>query len=378
NKDTPLHLAITAYKKSKNAEILNFLLANGADPSAQTKRGYNALMLSILLNQVELVQKLLDFNTEKKEMEEVLKIVGEEKEPSAQPNAKQLENRQTTEAEKPQMIDDKLQQQHHHPNPFFSMPQKDDFVLQKPSLFPKKSSRKKHQLMETESRNTELHFAVWHGSIEVIRLLVKNGPHVTSFFFPSKKKKQKTKMIDINIRDHHGYTPLHKAVDRGSLPLVQFLVENGARVDMSGLDGLAPIHIAALKNDYSILEFLLNHQADPNDITQDNRKPVDLTTDENCKVLLQQFMEKANQADLLTLEMSRDEKRNGVIKSILSCLKFCFLHFTFFCNRNKSNQKLKQLIHISVNIICTKLVRAFKKDCSKKNYFQLLHFAKKR
>ncbi|ETO17451.1 hypothetical protein RFI_19873 [Reticulomyxa filosa] len=101
NKDTPLHVAIATFKTSKNAEIVNFLLANGADPSLQTKRGYNALMQSVLLNQVELVQKLLDFDSEKKEMDEVLKIVREEKEEAGQGNhVKQLKNENATKTMK--------------------------------------------------------------------------------------------------------------------------------------------------------------------------------------------------------------------------------------------------------------------------------------
>ncbi|ETO16955.1 F-box domain and ankyrin repeat protein [Reticulomyxa filosa] len=108
-------------------------------------------------------------------------------------------------------------------------------------------------------------------------------------------------------KQQNGHTPLHKAVDRGDLQIIQYLVDSGARVDLSGLDGFAPLHIAALKNDYTIIEYLLRKRADPNDITQDNKKAIDLTSDEKCKQLLLKYMEKPNDTDLIASDLSEEE-----------------------------------------------------------------------
>ena len=53
---------------------------------------------------------------------------------------------------------------------------------------------------------------------------------------------------DINYQDQLGYTLLYKAVFYDRLNFVQYFFELGANVNISDIEGLAPLHVAALEN----------------------------------------------------------------------------------------------------------------------------------
>ena len=47
-----------------------------------------------------------------------------------------------------------------------------------------------------------------------------------------------------NARDEDGATPLHLAVDRGALDIVELLIDNGAKVNVEDEDGTTPLYIS--------------------------------------------------------------------------------------------------------------------------------------
>ena len=63
---------------------------------------------------------------------------------------------------------------------------------------------------------------------------------------------EKAKVIlagtDINSQDHLGYTLLYKAVFYNRLNFVEYFFELGANVNLSDIEGLAPLHVAVLEN----------------------------------------------------------------------------------------------------------------------------------
>ena len=63
---------------------------------------------------------------------------------------------------------------------------------------------------------------------------------------------EKAKVIltgtDINHQDHLEYTPLYKAVFYNRLNFVEYFFELGANVNLSDIEGLAPLHVAVLEN----------------------------------------------------------------------------------------------------------------------------------
>jgi ankyrin repeat protein len=61
-------------------------------------------------------------------------------------------------------------------------------------------------------------------------------------------------MVDLNIEDKNGWTPLHHAVRNNALSAIEFLLDNG--VDDVRLNGQeeAPIHLAVIHNQLDALK----------------------------------------------------------------------------------------------------------------------------
>ena len=91
-----------------------------------------------------------------------------------------------------------------------------------------------------------------------------------------------------NPPERLGMTPLFLATMRGNLEMVTFLIDNGADVNMKIDDGLAPLHIAALKSQgdkhayVSIVKHLIDSGANVNlETTNEQRTPLNLVNPDN-------------------------------------------------------------------------------------------------
>ncbi|KAH0838234.1 ankyrin repeat-containing domain protein [Lanmaoa asiatica] len=62
--------------------------------------------------------------------------------------------------------------------------------------------------------------------------------------------------VDVNERDEYGYTALHLACDRGSLPVVKILIKHGADATMKDPDDLTGIELAQIAGHDEICAFL--------------------------------------------------------------------------------------------------------------------------
>lgn len=68
----------------------------------------------------------------------------------------------------------------------------------------------------------------------------------------------------INEKNSEGLTALHYACDRGNLEMVQFLVEEGANVNIQDSYGETPLHVAKIADELEIINYLLTKGADMN------------------------------------------------------------------------------------------------------------------
>ena len=66
--------------------------------------------------------------------------------------------------------------------------------------------------------HTLLHYVIWHGYIDIVRILLDNG-------------------ADINARDNSGRTPLHYAIIYGYIDIVRILLNNGADINAKNNNG---------------------------------------------------------------------------------------------------------------------------------------------
>lgn len=80
-------------------------------------------------------------------------------------------------------------------------------------------------LLQTKERITPLHIAVEQGSMRVISSLLDRG-------------------ADINARTNKGVAPLHKAVEKECMSVMNFLLDQGAEINIRTNKLMTPLHIA--------------------------------------------------------------------------------------------------------------------------------------
>jgi uncharacterized protein len=92
---------------------------------------------------------------------------------------------------------------------------------------------------------TALHWAVHHGSIELVQQLLKAG-------------------ADVNAANRYGATPISEAAVLGDQALMQLLLEAGADPDTRNPDGQTPLMVVARSNNVETARLLLKYGADVN------------------------------------------------------------------------------------------------------------------
>jgi len=155
---------------------------------------------------------------------------------------------------------------------------------------------------------TPLHDAATEGHAAPAELLIANGAKV-------------------DAKDAKGHTPLHLAANHGHKDIVTLLVTQGAEVNVQDENGDTALHGAAWKGDKEIVELLIVHKADENAKNKDGKAPLDNALKQGhteiCDILMARGgsgMEdsKKREAKILTGKISQ--------KGIQSPLKFTILY----------------------------------------------------
>ncbi|XP_071099824.1 transient receptor potential cation channel subfamily A member 1 homolog isoform X3 [Haliotis cracherodii] len=95
----------------------------------------------------------------------------------------------------------------------------------------KETKMKLIYLKEKRHGQTPLHFAVMSGSLDSVRILIK------------KDKNEKENQL-IHTKDKHGMTPMHVAATYRQVDIMDFLLDNGAKITQSDKEGSIPLHYA--------------------------------------------------------------------------------------------------------------------------------------
>lgn len=77
------------------------------------------------------------------------------------------------------------------------------------------------------------------------------------------KKLVQQKKVNINEYDKNGESVLNTAVLNGNMKMIEFLVKNGADVNLKNEKSVTPIMTAAMKNDEKMIDFLINKGGNP-------------------------------------------------------------------------------------------------------------------
>jgi ankyrin repeat protein len=109
---------------------------------------------------------------------------------------------------------------------------------------------------QVQKRNNDaLLKAVRHGDTALVKELLDKG-------------------ADLECVDNSKFTPLLNAVHARQIPIVELLIERGAKIEVKCFMGLrTPLRLAAEHGDEEMVKVLLGHGADPNFYDDNGRTP---------------------------------------------------------------------------------------------------------
>ncbi|VDK66476.1 unnamed protein product [Onchocerca ochengi] len=99
---------------------------------------------------------------------------------------------------------------------------------------------------------------------------------------------------NINTTTVDGLTALHQAVIDGKPKVVQFLVEHGANVNAQDNEGWTPLHAAACCGNVDLVEYLCSEGADLSVTNSDKELAVDLAEEDDCRLALEEEHQRQN------------------------------------------------------------------------------------
>lgn len=121
---------------------------------------------------------------------------------------------------------------------------------------------KEPQLVNSYSTDgfTPLHLASFFGHAEIVKMLLEKKVSVNAV------AKNPTKVM-----------PLHSALARGEMPIIEMLVDHGAEINASQQAGYTPLHEAAQSGNLQAAILLLSHGANINPKADNGKTPLALT-----------------------------------------------------------------------------------------------------
>ncbi|PKA59637.1 Acyl-CoA-binding domain-containing protein 2 [Apostasia shenzhenica] len=110
---------------------------------------------------------------------------------------------------------------------------------------------------DNDLRLDDIHISAREGEVDGLLKHIENG-------------------ASVNARDSEGRTPLHWAVDRGHLEVVELLLRRNADANAKDNESQTPLHYAAICERKAMAELLVKHGADPEVKDEDGSSPADL------------------------------------------------------------------------------------------------------
>jgi ankyrin repeat protein len=122
----------------------------------------------------------------------------------------------------------------------------------------------------------EIHEAVKDGNFENVKSLVDYNP------------------TTVNAKDDRSCTSLHFAAETGHKEIAEFLLANGAVIDVSEINSNTPLHYASMNGKAELAELLLTNGADINAQNKDQFASLHLAACNKNKSFIKLFVETVN------------------------------------------------------------------------------------
>ena len=147
--------------------------------------------------------------------------------------------------------------------------------------------------IDADSDTTDLHIAVSNGWAHLTKWLVGNGANIYAQIKSDDKEMGDALRKFLHLTDgwhRRGQYPLHFALADSEVAAAKVLIESGASVNATDINGLISLHTAASKNYSKMIQFLLANGADVNAKTKSGWTPLHYAawnnSDESAKLLV--------------------------------------------------------------------------------------------
>ncbi|KAL9642674.1 hypothetical protein ABK040_009753 [Willaertia magna] len=122
-----------------------------------------------------------------------------------------------------------------------------------------------------------LHIACRDDNEQMVKLLLANGGQ---------------QIINERTKEENKTTPLLIACEKGSIKIVNLLLEYFAPVDIVNYEGQTPLHIAAKNGNFEIVKLLLSNNADKNKKDINDKTPYEIAKTTEIKKYISSFSKK--------------------------------------------------------------------------------------
>jgi ankyrin repeat protein len=129
-----------------------------------------------------------------------------------------------------------------------------------------------------------MRYAIESGSVDMVRCLIDHG-------------------VEINSLDIYGKTVMHYAVESGSVDMVRCLIEKGARLNTIDSKGIRPLHYAAASGSVDMVRCLIDHGVMINSIDSKGKKALNYAVRSDSFDLIDYLVQ--NGADLNAVDAYR-------------------------------------------------------------------------
>ncbi|XP_058454154.1 uncharacterized protein LOC131432097 [Malaya genurostris] len=141
---------------------------------------------------------------------------------------------------------------------------------------------------------TALNLAIFYGNYEIVNILIEHGASVMA-------------------KDKYGRIPLHIAIEKKAKKVVEILLKHEQTTEMlrtSGKYERTALHLAAIYDNYEILNILIEHGASVMAKDEDGRIPLHIAIETNAKKVIEILLEHEQATEMLLT--SDESEGNGL------------------------------------------------------------------
>ncbi|KAF8763623.1 Serine/threonine-protein phosphatase 6 like protein [Argiope bruennichi] len=167
--------------------------------------------------------------------------------------------------------------------------------------------------------------------------------------------------VAVNVKNADNISPLHYACWKGYENIVDILLKNKADPNILGKGNCRPLHYAAKFNHFTVVKSLLLYGAMYNATSSNHKTPLDFTTYDDIKNLLQlidESFKKVKNGNTEVLPMLKKNKDRNILRCILNAhdkenktLIIAGINYDF--------PKLKELKSLSVDDVAIEINKAY-------------------